>query len=275
LTKWIVGLLGCGFIGGSIAKFIDENLKDAMELRSVYDEIRDRAEQLSKNLRTAPKVADTSDVIISDRKISLLIEAATQDAVRANVPKALRSGKNVLIMSVGALTDRKLYSEVTSIAREKGLRVFIPSGAIGGLDWIKAATQAGLDRVMITVRKPPAGLDASPYVIKNKIDVYSPKEPTQIYEGNASDAASAFPANVNVAVALALAGIGMEKTIVRVVVDPTSKQNVHEIMAQGAAGKITVRVENLPAPTNPKTSWVAALSAAQKLKGIVEPISLA
>jgi len=266
--------LGCGFIGASIAKFIDENLKDTMELRFVYDEIRDRAEQLSGSLRTTPQVADTSDAIIMDRGIGLIIEAATQDAVRANVPKALRAGKNVLIMSVGALTDPKLYQEVTSIAREKGLRVFIPSGAIGGLDWIKAAAQAGLERVMITVRKPPAGLDSSPYVIKNRIDVHSLKEPTQIYEGPALDAASAFPANVNVAVALALAGIGMEKTMVRVVADPTSKQNVHEIMAEGAAGKITVRVENFPAPTNPKTSWVAALSAAQKLKGIVEPISL-
>lgn len=274
MTKWFAGLVGCGFIGASLAKFIDEELKDSIELRFVYDEIKDNAEKLSRSLRAAPTVADNPDALNSDRAIGLIIEAASQDVVRTFVPKALRSGKNVLIMSVGALADTRLYKEIVSIAQEKGLRVFIPSGAIGGLDWVKAAAQAGLERVMITVRKPPAGLEGSPYVIRNRIDLQSIREPTQIYEGSASDAASAFPANVNVAVALALAGIGMEKTLVRVVADPTSKRNVHEITAEGAAGKITVRVENLPAPTNPKTSWVAALSAAQKVKGIVEPMSL-
>jgi aspartate dehydrogenase len=274
LTKWFVGLVGCGFIGANVAKLIDEELKDSIELRFVYDEIKDKAEKLSHGLGTAPAVAYNPDILISDRAIGLIIEAASQDAVRSYVPKALRSGKNVLIMSVGALADTRLYDEIVSIAREKGLRVFIPSGAIGGLDWIKAAAQVGLEKVMITVRKPPAGLEGSPYVIKNRIDLRSIREPTQIYEGPASDAASAFPANVNVAVSLALAGMGMEKTLVRVVADPTSKRNVHEITAEGAAGKITVRVENLPAPTNPKTSWVAALSAAQKVKGLVEPISL-
>ena len=181
LTKWFAGLIGCGFIGTSVAKFIDEELKDSIELRFVCDEIRDNAEKLSHDLRTTPTVADNFDILISDGTIGLMIEAASQDAVRSYVPKALRSGKNVLIMSVGALADPRLYSEIVSLAREKGLRVFIPSGAVGGLDWIKAAAHAGLERVMITVRKPPAGLEGSPHVTRNRIDLRSIREPTQIY----------------------------------------------------------------------------------------------
>jgi aspartate dehydrogenase len=243
-------------------------------LRTVYDEYREVATKLSQALTHHPTVAENFDTICNDGMINLVIEAASPAAAKKYVPQALRSGKNVLMMSVGALADTAMYEEIRSVAHSNNLKVYIPSGAIGGLDWIKAASNAGLNKVMITVRKPPRGLEGSPHVIKNKIDLSSIKEATQIYEGTAADAIAAFPANVNVAVALALAGIGVADTKVRVIVDPFAQRNSHEIIAEGQAGKITATVENMPAPTNPKTSWTAALSAIQKIRGLNDPISL-
>lgn len=269
-----VGLVGCGFIGESIAKAIDKEMSDCIELVAIYDIVHEQAALLSKKLGCHPSVTGSLDTIISDAAIDLVIEAASQNAVRTVVPKAILAGKDVMMLSVGALADRELYQEIKETSKEKGTRVYIPSGAIGGLDWIKAASTVGLDRVMITVRKPPRGLEGAPHVVESEIDLKSIKEPTTIFEGPATQAASAFPANVNVAVALSLAGIGVDKTRVRVIADPTVERNTHEISAEGPAGSITVKVQNLPAPTNPKTSWVAALSAIQKLRQTAELVSL-
>jgi len=270
----IVGLIGCGFIGQTIAKFIDTEMQDDMELSAVYDDVREYAVQISQALRKTPRVADLAESIVSDDSIQLIIEAASQKAAKLYVPKSLEAGKDVLLMSVGALADKMFLETILSTARRQKRRIYIPSGAIGGLDWIKAASQAGLSKVTITTRKPPLALDGSPYVVKHGINLSSIQTPKQIYEGPAIEAAALFPANINVAVTLSLAGIGPEKTLVRVIADPTITQNIHEIVAEGATGKITVRVENLASPTNPKTSWIAALSANEKLKQIVNPMSL-
>jgi len=269
-----VGLVGCGFIGASLAQAIDKEMRGYMELVAIYDEVKEKAVSLSRNLRTEPEIAESLDDIIHDSRIELVIEAASQTAAKAIIPKVLRAEKQVMIMSVGALSDTEFYEGMEKILMRSKARVYVPSGAIGGLDWIKAASAAGLEKVAITSRKPPKALEEAPYVVRNKIDLGTIREPTQIYEGPASDAASSFPANVNVAAALSLAGIGSRKTLVRVVADPTVERNIHEITAQGTAGSITIRVENLPSPTNPKTSWVAALSAIQKLKEIAQPVSL-
>lgn len=268
------GLIGCGFIGETLANAIDKEMRGYIELRVIYDLIRERAESLSGRLSVAPRIAQGLGDIVSDPEIELVLEAASQEVAKTIVPEALAAGKHVMIMSVGALADIRLYDKIRETSARTKTRVHIPSGAIGGLDWIKAASTVGLDKVTITSRKPPKALEGAPYVVRNNVDLESIKEPTQIYEGPASDASTSFPANVNVAVALSLAGIGSERTLVRVIADPTVQRNIHEISAEGAAGNITVRVENLPSPANPKTSWVAALSAVQKLKEIAESISL-
>jgi aspartate dehydrogenase len=269
-----VALIGCGFIGTSLAEFIEQEMKGSMELVAVYDEVKERATSLCRKLGIEPRIAENSDDIIHDSTVNLVIEAASQKAAKAIIPKALTTGKHVMIMSVGALADSKFYEEVEKMLRKSEAKICVPSGAIGGLDWIKAASTVGLQRVIITSRKPPKALEGAPYVVRNKIDLRAIEKPTQIYEGPASDAAASFPANVNVAAALSLAGIGSQKTLVRVIVDPTVERNIHEISAEGAAGRITVRVENLPSPTNPKTSWIAALSAMQKLREMSQSISV-
>jgi len=268
-----VALIGCGFIGEALAKAIDTDIGNMIELITVYDEKNDQALRLSESLSSRPVIAENADDIFANAGIDLVIEAASQKAVKSYLLKALASGKSMMILSVGALDDR-LLMEATSLAREMNVKVYVPSGAVAALDWIKAASRAGLEKVAITTKKPPQSFEGSPYVVENRIDLRSIDKPTQIYEGPASEACSFFPANVNVATALGLAGIGNQKTMVRVVADPTVRQNVHEITAEGIAGKITVRIENVPAPANSKTSLVASLSAIQKLKEIVEPLSL-
>ncbi len=152
--------------------------------------------------------------------------------------------------------------------------MFLPSGAIVGLDGVKAAAAAGLDRVTITSTKPPRALEGAPFVVEHDLDLISIKEATQIYEGPAVEAVRLFPKNVNVAAALSLAGVGLQRTRVRVVVDPNASRNIHEIHAEGAFGRLVTRVENVPSPENPKTSWLAALSAFRKLREITETVSL-
>ncbi len=262
--------MGCGFIGETLAKAIEQELSPHLELVAVFDGNASVSQSLAEKLRTKPEVVRDADEMFAHKKVELVIEAASQAAARSYIPKALAAGKHVMTMSVGALADREFYDEVTKTAKAKKLKVLIPSGAIGGLDWIRSASRAGLDSVSITVRKPPRGLEGAPYVVEHKIDLKAIKTPTQIYEGKAAEAVTAFPANVNVAAALSLAGIGVERTTVRVIADPTVERNVHEITAEGPPGRLHVTVENVPAPTNPKTSWVAALSAIQKLSEIEE-----
>jgi aspartate dehydrogenase len=267
-------LIGCGFIGAEIARFMEEEMSQFIKLELLFDQDRAVAEALSRSLSGKPRVVDDAELIFSDPLVSLVIEAASFKAAQVYVMKALSSSKDVLTMSVGAFADEEFLRNAYAVALKNNAKIMVPSGAIGGLDWIKAASQAGLSTVSITVRKPPKALAESPYVVKNKIDLSLIKHPVQIYEGFSSEAASLFPANINVATALSLAGIGTKKTLVRVIADPSINTNIHEIQAEGAAGKITVRVENIPSPLNPKTSWVAALSAKQKLKDLVNPMSV-
>ncbi|MEM3464355.1 MAG: aspartate dehydrogenase, partial [Candidatus Bathyarchaeia archaeon] len=174
------------------------------------------------------------------------------------------------IMSVGALVDSGLLSEISRTAKENGRKVYIPSGAVAGLDGLKASAIGKIESVTLTTRKPVEGLMDNPYFMEKtggKVE-----KPTLVYEGPAREACRLFPANVNVAATLSLAGIGAEKTVVRVVADPTISRNIHEIEVKGDFGELRVHVENVPSAENPKTSFLAALSAIATLKRLTEPI---
>jgi aspartate dehydrogenase len=155
-------------------------------------------------------------------------------------------------------------------ARSRGCQIHIPSGAICGLDGIRSAMEAGLHQVTITTRKPPKGLEGAPYLVQNNIDISNLREPKVVFEGTAMDAVKYFPQNVNVAAALSLAGIGAVETRVRVIADPTTTVNSHEIVAEGAFGRLKTVTENLPSPRNPKSSYLASLSAVAELRNAAE-----
>jgi aspartate dehydrogenase len=170
--------------------------------------------------------------------------------------------------------DRPFLDKLLDTARAQGVRLIVPSGAIGGLDAIKSASIAPLSEVSILNIKPPQALVGAPYVVKKGIDLFAIRSPTMIYEGFAEEAAREFPKNLNVTVALSLAGIGPEKTRVKLVVDPSETRNIHEITAKGDFGEATFRVAGLPSPDNPKTSYLAALSAIATLKNLMSPLQV-
>lgn len=265
-----VGLIGCGAIGSVLAKAIDNGQAGDAYLVMVFDKNLRKAEDLVQKLKSKPKIAKTVRELIECRNVALVVEAASQEAVRAYAAEVLKAGKDLMIMSAGALVDSKLASEISQAAKLNNRKVYVPSGAIAGLDGVKASAIGKVRRVVLTTRKPLEALKDNIYFREKfggKIE-----EPTVIYEGAAVEACKLFPANVNVAATLSLAGIGAEETIVRVIADPALKRNIHEIEVRGEFGELTVHVENVPFAENPKTSFLAALSAIATLKKITEPI---
>lgn len=189
---------------------------------------------------------------------TLVAECAGHGAVASVVPKFLAAGIDVIIASVGVLTDGAIRDRLAEAAQKGGGRLILPAGAIGGLDVLRAARTAGLDQVLYTGRKPPRAWLGTP--AESVVDLAGLTEATVIFDGNASDAARLYPKNTNVTAAVALAGLGFEATKVRLVADPASDRNEHEIYAAGTFGDFRIHLRNVPLPENPKTSMLAALS---------------
>lgn len=174
-------------------------------------------------------------------------------------------------MSVGGLLEMEDAIAEAAIA---GIALYCPSGAIAGLDAVAAASVGRIESVMLTSRKPPQGLKGAPYIIEKGIDLDAIEREQIIFEGNARDAIRGFPKNINVAVTLSLAGIGAEKTMVRIIADPAAARNCHQIEVEGEFGRLLTLTENLPFPFNPRTSYLAALSAISCLRKITSPLKL-
>ncbi|MEM0010981.1 MAG: aspartate dehydrogenase, partial [Candidatus Bathyarchaeia archaeon] len=266
--KLKIGIVGCGTIGSEIALAVDQG-KIESELHALWDKDRSKAEDLLKRLKNSlPKIVPPSLLV---KEVDIVIESASQSAVGELLPLVIEEGIDILVMSVGGLLGNE---ELIRKAREKNCRIYIPSGALAGLDAVQSASVGGIRSVILTTIKPPTALVGAPYVEEKKLDLFSLDKPTLIYEGRASEAIKLFPANVNVAAALALAGIGPEKTIVRVVVDPNAQVNTHRIEVEGEFGRISAQTENYPAPSNPRTSYLAVLSAIALLRKISSPLRI-
>ncbi|MEM3579138.1 MAG: aspartate dehydrogenase [Candidatus Bathyarchaeia archaeon] len=265
-----IGLIGCGAIGTVLAEAIDSGQAGDAWLVMVFDINLEKARSLTQKLKSKPKIAKTLREIVECEDVKLVVEAASQEAVRAYAAEVLKAGKDLMIMSAGALVDSKLASEISRTAKENSRKVYVPSGAIAGLDGVKASAIGKIERVVLTTRKPLEALKDNAYFKERFGEMV--KEPTVIYEGAAVEACRLFPANVNVAAALSLASVGAEETIVRVIADPSLERNVHEIEVKGKFGELRIHVENVPSAENPKTSYLAAFSAIATLKKITEPI---
>ena len=260
-----VGLLGCGAIGTEIALAIDSG-KISAKLTHVYDFSKENSKKLVDKLENKPVVTENVGLLAAS-PVDLIIEAASQDAVRDNVLSILQNRKDVMIMSAGALLDETIFDIVMDGCKDFNKRVYLPSGAIIGLDGIRAV-QDELDSVVLVTTKNPKALKGAKFFETSPINLDDIKTVTTIYEGNAQEAVRMFPANINVAALLSLAGIGSKKTRVRIVADPATDKNTHEIQAQGKFGKFSVKVENVPSPSNLKTSRLATLSAIECLRKI-------
>lgn len=269
-----VGIVGCGSIGTVLAHAIDKGKAGHAQLIYLYDRTFAKCEKLASTLADEPRCAKDFQELIDCDEVDLIIEAASQGAVRQYALRVLRAGKDLMIMSVGALVDDELTEEIRRLIRSTRRKVYLPSGAIAGLDGLKAAAIGRIDEVVLKTRKSPEGLKGAAYIEENKIDLTALEKPKVVYEGPAKEACRLFPKNVNVAAALSLAGIGSEKTRVQIIVDPSITENIHEIHVKGEFGKLTVRTENVVSPLNPKTSALAVLSAITTLKSLTENLQI-
>lgn len=265
-----VGVVGCGAIGSFICHALDTDIEGA-RLVAVHEHHIELMETLCASLSSNPGMVKISKMA---EMVDLIVEAAAPGAVEIAALTALKNGCDVMIMSVGALVEPGLMNRLSSLALENNCKIYLPSGAVVGIDGIKSASVAGIESVTLTSTKPPRAFAGAPYVVKHNINLEDFSESTVIFEGTAHDAVKAFPANVNVAAAISLAGIGVDKTRVRIIVDPDSDTNRHEIEVVGDFGRFTTQVENVPSPENPKTSYLAALSAVATLKKIASPLQI-
>jgi aspartate dehydrogenase len=198
----------------------------------------------------------------------VVLEAASHEAVREHLVELLSRGLSVVVLSAGALADDSLRQAAEAAANASGATMYVPSGGIGGLDALKTACLAGVDEASIQVAKPPAAWKGIPYVEAKRVALDGLDRPVTLFEGTARQGVPHFPQNVNIAAVLALGGIGLDRTVLKVVADPALKLNTHTIRVKGRSGTFTVVLENVPAPENPKTSWLACYSAIAALQAL-------
>ena len=261
-----VGILG----GGTIARLLLQHLRagelGATEVVAVVGRSdASRGKALAGEFRV-PFVLGVQALLA--RKPDVVVEAASHEAVHAFGPGLLRAGVALIVLSAGALADDALRESLEGAAAEQGALLYVPSGGIGGLDALKAACIAGVDEVTIAVTKPPAAWKGIPYVERLGVDLDRLTTPVTLFEGPARAGVPHFPANVNIAAVLSLAGIGFDRTRLKAVADPQLRHNTHYIEVRGKTGNISVKLENVPSPENPKTAWLACYSALAALKAM-------
>lgn len=260
-----IGILGCGAIGRGLAVAIRDELSPGLRVVALFDQDSQRAVELAGSLNLDIKTTPSFETFIGIEGVDMVVEAASGNAVRSYAESILNAGKDLMIMSTGGLLDGKLFANLDVICRRVGVKVLIPSGAIGGIDAIRAS-RSFLEEVVLTTRKPPDTLvDVESETDHNLESINSPKI---IFEGNALEAVKRFPFNINVAATLSLAGLGPEKTKVRIIADPQATGNIHEVYAKGQSGILRFTMENVPHPDNPKTSHLALLSAIEVLRNV-------
>ena len=241
-----IGIIGTGNIAAYLLEQVNINQMASGRITAVFGRNREVGPRLGEQF-DADFYTDIQEFLKTP--LDIVVEAATVEAAAVYLKDVVAHKKDLVVGSIGVFKDVDFLNKVKNQAESAGTQIFLPSGAIGGLDVLKSAKAAGgLERVELTTRKSPAslGIEAD--------------EETVIFEGSASEAVGQFPKNVNVAMTLALAGIGMEKTTVRIIVDPAVERNTHTIEAEGSFGKLQLQVENNPMPSNPKTSVLAAMS---------------
>lgn len=268
-THLRISLVGCGAIGTEIAKAINALHLHEVELAAIVDTDRFKAEALRRKLKfSKPVVTDLDHAI---QRADLVVEAANRRVVAELVTKAINQGKDVMLMSSGGLVD---HLDLLDLARRKNCCIYLPSGAIGGVDGLKSAMAGKVKRVTLTTAKPPRGLEGAPFFDTHPVKLNQLKKSTVIFQGSARQAIQAFPANVNVCVCIALAGIGLDRTRVVIKVDPRTRVNRHELVVEGDFGRLLSVTENVPSPLNPRTSFLAALSAVATFRRIIDPVKV-
>lgn len=259
-----IGLIGVGSIGKFLLEKLNhENILSGYKITAVFDErnkSNERLEMLAQKYHFSV-YHELENFLTSD--IDIVVECANVEVVKKYARQIIKQ-KDLFLISVGALVDPVLYEDLQSIAKRKHRKIYLPSGAIGGLDVLRAAqVLGGLDAVKLVTRKPAEALTAGTI-----------EEETIVFDGPAREAIKAYPKNANISIIISLSGIGIDKTRVQIIADPKVNKNLHQLKAHGDFGKLELKLENNPSPDNPKTSYLTALSILSSLKSLDSVITI-
>lgn len=267
VRKYKIGIIGSGSLGTTIGEVINRELGRDYKILGVLSGHKENARKLSNKLEC--RAYDNLDEMIKD-KPDYIIEAASPEVAKNTAIKILENSINFIPLSVGALADKEFYKKLEEVARKNHSRVHIPSGAVGGFDVLSSSVLMEDMEVSISTEKAPKSLDGAPYLKGRKL---SEEEEEMVFTGSAQEAIKAFPKNINVGVATALATNGVEDTKVIIKSIPNMASNKHTIKALGDSVKVSVTIESMPSSENPKSSTLAAYSVVGLLKNLVAPIT--
>ncbi|MDP6422964.1 MAG: aspartate dehydrogenase [SAR202 cluster bacterium] len=263
-----IGIAGCGTIGRKVATDLDSGAVPGARLAAITSRDLDKARRFAATLDAPPPVVSLAEMM---PLVDLVVEAAPAEALADIATATLSVGNDLMVLSCGALLDG---SDLFDLAERNDATIFVPSGAVAGLDGVASAAAGRIDSITMVSRKPPDGLRGAPGIDAAGVDLDSVDEPTLVFDGPVMEACRLFPANVNVSAALSLAGIGPHETSIRIYADPTVSRNTHEILAEGEFGSLTIKIENVPSPSNPKTGILTALSALATLRRITSHVQI-
>lgn len=252
-----LGIIGCGAIGTDVAK-----AADAMkEIEKIYlHDLKPEASEKLCGILEKGIIKPVADFLVD---VDVVFEAASQQAVGQYGQLVMEAKKDMVIMSIGSLFDDTLRKKLETLARKNKCKIYLPSGAVCGIDGVLAASIERLDSVTLVTTKSPISLGI-------KVE-----DRTVVFTGSAREAVKRFPKNINVAACLSLAGVGFDETKVEIVADPMETRISHKILAHGRFGRLRAEVENMPNPNNPQSSYMASLSAIAILRRIINPIQIA
>jgi aspartate dehydrogenase len=254
-----VAIAGLGAIGQALAKKLAAGVVPGVVLAAVSARHLDRASAFAATLAHPVKVLPVEAL---EAEADLVIECAPAAILGDIIGPFLRARKRAVVLSVGALLTR---TDLIDLARQTGGTILVPTGALIGLDAMLAAAEGTIHSVKMVTRKPPGGLAGAPHLVENNISIEGLTAPKKVFDSNAREAAKGFPANLNVAVALALAGVGPDKTLLEIWADPTVTRNTHTITVEADSARFTMTIENIPSE-NPKTGRIVAQSVIALLR---------
>lgn len=260
-----VGVAGLGTIGLPVVKALARGIP-GLELAAVSSGREDIARRRLDEAGIRVPVADVAALVAAS---DVVVECAPARVFRAIAEPALAAGRVLVTVSGAALLDAP---EIVALAKRSGGRILLVTGALVGLDAVRAAAEGSIRSVRMVSRKPPASLKGAPYLEAHGIDVSAVSEPKRVFKGSARDGARGFPANVNVAASLALAGIGPDKTELEIWADPTVTRNTHTIEVEADSARFSMTIENVPSPGNPATGQITPLSVIAALRGLTAPL---
>jgi aspartate dehydrogenase len=262
-----VAIAGFGAIGTVVARHLDRGI-EGMELAAVSARDIKRAEAAMGDFARPAPVLPLARLW---EEADIVIECAPAAVLRELAEPALTHGRTLVTLSCGALLDN---FDLVDLARAHGGRIIVPTGALLALDAVQAAAVGTISRVHMTTRKPPNGLEGAPYLVANGIDVTGLNAPKKVFAGTAREAARGFPANVNVAAALAMAGVGPDRTTIEIWADPAVSRNMHRIEVEADSARFAFEIETVPSLENPRTGKLTALSVVALLRKMASPLAI-